>query len=186
MIVGLTGKMCAGKDKLASLLPPERFSVIDVDALGHEALSDNRELIRETFGDSVIAADGNVDRKVLGPMVFADKAKLAALNGITHPWMVKRTLELAREAEDEGRIAVINAALLESMGFVPHCDKVILVTAPYEVRERRAFERSGLDKAEFRRRSDAQRDIGKQDVVIDQRWSMADFDKEILAHHSSL
>ena len=32
----------------------------------------------------------------------------------------------------------------------------------------------------------AQRDIGKQDVVIDQRWSMADFDKEILAHHSSL
>ena len=67
---------------------------------------------------------------------------------------------MARDAEEKGLIAVINAALLESMGFVPHCDKIILVTAPYEVRERRAWLRSGLDKDEFRRRSEAQKEIG--------------------------
>ena len=160
MIIGLTGKICAGKDTLASMLPADRFSVIDVDRLGHEALSENVCAIRHAFGDSVIKADGSVDRKVLGPMVFADKEKLETLNSITHPWMVERALGMARDAEEKGRIAVINAALLESMGFVPHCDKIILVTAPYEVRERRAWLRSGLDKDEFRKRSEAQKEIG--------------------------
>ena len=145
MIIGLTGKICAGKDTLASMLPHDRFFVIDVDGLGHEALSENVSAIRHAFGDSVIKADGSVDRKVLGPMVFADKEKLE---------------RMARDAEEKGLIAVINAALLESMGFVPHCDKIILVTAPYEVRERRAWLRSGLDKDEFRRRSEAQKEIG--------------------------
>lgn len=160
MIIGLTGKICAGKDTFASMLPHDRFSVIDVDGLGHEALSENVSAIRQAFGDSVIKADGSVDRKVLGPIVFADKEKLETLNSITHPWMVERALGMARDAEEKGLIAVINAALLESMGFVLHCDKIILVTAPYEVRERRAWLRSGLDKDEFRRRSEAQKEIG--------------------------
>ena len=160
MIIGLTGKTCAGKDTLASLLPHDRFFVIDVDALGHEALAENKERIREAFGDSVMNEDGSVDRKALGPVVFSDKAKLGTLNSITHPWMVEKTMEMAREAEKDGKIAVINAALLESMGFVKSCDTVILVTAPYSVRERRAYERNGLGSDEFRKRAEAQKDIG--------------------------
>ena len=105
MIIGLTGKICAGKDTLASMLPHDRFSVIDVDGLGHEALSENISAIRHAFGDSVIKADGSVDRKVLGPMVFADKEKLETLNSITHPWMVERALGMARDAD--GAVVVL-------------------------------------------------------------------------------
>ena len=160
MIIGLTGKICAGKDSFASLLPADRFSVIDVDGLGHEALAANKELLRDAFGPSIIGPDGNVDRKKLGAIVFSDAHKLARLNEITHPWMVEEALRLARQAEESGKTAVINAALLEPMGFVPYCDRVVLVTAPYEVRERRAAERSGLSPEEFRKRSEAQKDIG--------------------------
>ena len=46
------------------------------------------------------------------------------------------------------------------MGFVGYCDSLVLVTAPYALRERRAAERSGLSAEEFRKRSDAQKDIG--------------------------
>ena len=75
MIIGLTGKICAGKDTFASLLPEDRFAVIDVDALGHEALAENKDKVAEAFGADVIRSDGTVDRKKLGAIVFSDKAK---------------------------------------------------------------------------------------------------------------
>lgn len=160
MIIGLTGKSCAGKDTVASMLSADRFSVIDVDALGHVALEANHGRLREAFGDSIFRPDGTVDRKILGPIVFSDPSKLGLLDSITHPWMKEEALRLAREAEEDGRIAVINAALLESMGFVPSCDEVVLVIAPYEVREARALKRDGMTAEKFRARSDAQKDIG--------------------------
>lgn len=160
MVIGLTGKSCAGKDTVASMLPPERFVIIDVDGLGHVSLEANHEALREAFGASIFRPDGSVDRKILGPIVFSDPEKLGKLNNITHPWMKEEALRMAREAEGKGMIAVINAALLESMGFLPYCDLVILVVASYEVREARALRRDGMTKEKFRDRAMAQKDIG--------------------------
>lgn len=160
MVIGLTGKSCAGKDTVAALLPEDRFSVIDVDGLGHEALEANHEKLREAFGSSIFRNDGTVDRKILGPIVFADEEKLETLNSITHPWMKEETLRKAQEAEKNGKIAVINAALLESMGFVEYCDMIILVIAPYSIREERALKRDGMTKEKFHDRAMAQKDIG--------------------------
>ena len=83
MIIGLTGKSCAGKDTVASMLSADRFSVIDVDALGHVALEANHGRLREAFGDSIFRPDGTVDRKILGPIVFSDPSKLGLLDSIT-------------------------------------------------------------------------------------------------------
>ncbi len=158
MIVGLTGKSCSGKDRVASLLD-ERFVVIDEDRIGHEALGKNIGRIREAFGDGVISG-GAVDRKKLGPVVFSSAEKLALLNSITHPWMVDETIRRCREIEKEGKIAVINAAILEEMGFVPYCDEIIFVLAPYEKRLERALKRDGVSEEAFRRRSESQKSIG--------------------------
>lgn len=160
MIVGLTGKSCAGKDTIARMLPEDKFLVIDEDALGHQALESNHGKLREAFGDGIFSPDGRVDRKVLGPMVFSDPAKLETLNAITHPWMHDETLRIAHEAEKKGLVPVINAALLESMGFVEDCDLIILAVAPYEVREARALKRDGMTKEKFRDRASSQKDIG--------------------------
>ena len=161
MIIGLTGKSCAGKDTVASMLSADRFSVIDVDALGHVALEANHGRLREAFGDSIFRPDGTVDRKILGPIVFSDPSKLGLLDSITHPWMKKKALSEAEKASAEGLHAVINAALLESMGFVPHCDIVVLVIAPYEKRLERALQRDGMTPEAFRARSDAQKEVGE-------------------------
>ena len=161
MIIGLTGKSCAGKDAVAALLDKKRFEVIDVDKLGHDALAMNKDKLVEAFGDGIIAQDGSVDRKVLGPLVFSNPDKLEALNSITHPWMHDEAIRRAEEAEREGRDAVINAALLESMGFVESCDRIILVVAEYETRLKRALQRdSGMTEEKFRDRTMAQKDVG--------------------------
>ncbi len=158
MIIGLTGKSCAGKNEVASLLD-ERFCVIDEDRLGHAVLEDRREEIRRAFGDDVIL-NGSVDRKRLGKIVFSSDEKLSLLNAITHPRMVEETLRQCREIEKNGKIAVINAALLESMGFVPHCDEIILVTADRETRIKRAMARDGITREKAMERFSSQTDIG--------------------------
>lgn len=161
MIIGLTGKSCAGKDAVAALLDKKRFEVIDVDKLGHDALAMNKDKLVEAFGDGIIAQDGSVDRKILGPLVFSDSDKLGTLNSITHPWMHDEAMRRAEEAEREGKDAVINAALLESMGFVESCDRIILVVAGYETRLKRALQRdSGMTEEKFRDRTMAQKDVG--------------------------
>lgn len=158
MIIGLTGKSCSGKDTVASLLD-DNFRVVDVDKLGHTALERNIDLIRKAFGDEVITA-GAVDRKKLGPLVFSDSAKLETLNSITHPWMVQETLQECKKIEAEGRIAVINAALLEAMGFVKYCSEIILVISPYEKRLERARKRDNISDENFKKRTESQENIG--------------------------
>ena len=152
MIIGLTGKSCSGKDYVAHLFG-EEFVVIDEDKLGHVALDNNREKLVAAFGDSIIT-DGRVDRKKLGPMVFSDKEKLEKLNSISHPWMVAETLSLCREAERKGKIAVINAAILEKMGFVPYCNEVVLVSSPYSERLKRAVMRDKITPEAFEKREE--------------------------------
>jgi len=159
MIIGLTGRSCSGKDRVAELMKKYNVVVIDEDKLGHQALKENIDKLAEAFGSDIIE-NGEVNRKKLGPIVFSDPSKLEALNSITHPWMVERTLELCREAEKEGKTAIINAALLESMGFVEYCDVIILVYAPYEVRLKRALRRDNITEENFRKRSESQSDIG--------------------------
>ena len=158
MIIGLTGKSCSGKDYVASLMG-EEFLIIDEDHLGHVALDVNKDKLVKAFGEEILT-EGKVDRKKLGPVVFSDKTKLEILNSISHPWMVNETLRICREAEKNGKIPVINAAILEKMGFVPYCNEVVLVSSPYSERLKRALLRDKITPEAFEKRSESQSEIG--------------------------
>ena len=158
MIIGLTGKSCAGKDVVASLMEEEGFFVLDEDKLGHEALAENKEKLISVFGSQILTDDA-IDRKKLGSIVFSDKKSLQALESISHPWMVKETEKRARKAEAEGRNVVINAAILTRLGLDTICDEIIFVDAPFELRARRAEARNGTKIEDFRKREQNQKDI---------------------------
>jgi len=160
MIIGLTGKSCSGKDFFASLLDKNKFEVIDEDHIGHIALEDKIEDLAKAFGNDILKENGTVNRKKLGGIVFSDSEKLSLLNSIVHPYMVSYTLKLCNEIIEKGKIPVINAALLEKMGFVQYCDQIILVLSDYSYRLERAIERDGISKDAFEKRTNAQAEIG--------------------------
>lgn len=160
MIIGLTGKSCSGKNAFARMMDSDKFQIIDEDKIGHIALREKKDALVEAFGSSIIAPDGNIDRKKLGPIVFSSEDKLLKLNSIVHPYMVEYTLKLCKEISDSGKVPVINAAILEEMGFVPYCNEVVLVLSKYENRLMRAKSRDGISDEAFKRRSEAQNDIG--------------------------
>jgi len=157
MVLGLTGPYCAGKDAAARALERRGFRVLDVDAIGHEVLEERREAIVAAFGSGVRRADGSIDRRALGRIVFADPAALARHEAIVHPAMVERVRARAAAEQAAGRDVAVNAALLRRMGLDRLCDAVLEVRALFPVRLLRGLRRDRLGLVQVLQRMWSQR-----------------------------
>ncbi|MFW6223524.1 MAG: dephospho-CoA kinase [Spirochaetota bacterium] len=160
MVVGVAGKYCAGKSTVAGVLADGGYRVIDVDSLGHEALTRRIADVRRTFGDEYIDSDGVVDRRKLGGLVFRDSGAMRDLERIVHPEMVQMVREQLAEAADDR--VVVSAALLFPMGLDALCDLALWVRAPLLTRLLRASRRDRLPVVEILRRFRAQRALRPQ------------------------
>src|SRR6266540_1315504 len=90
-VVGLTGGIGTGKSVVAQILEEQGAVILNADRVGHEVYLPGRpaydDIVAE-FGSGVVAEDGTIDRKKLGPIVpSSSPEKLARLNAITHPRM---------------------------------------------------------------------------------------------------
>ncbi len=147
LTIGLTGGIGSGKSTVARMLSEMGAPVLDADKVGHAIYAPgqpaHRELV-EAFGREILAPDGTIDRKKLGPIVFADPAALRRLNAIVHPKMFQRMGEMVREMREGGerRPIVIEAAILIEANWQPLFDEIWLVVASRE----RVIERIERDR----------------------------------------
>ncbi len=158
MVVGLTGKYCSGKSTVGSLFQEAGWHVIEVDALGHQALEALKKEVSSIFGDDILR-DGRVDRSRLGRIVFKDYHKRLLLEGIVHPWMKQRCIDLVEKDKAKRIHSVINAALLHYMDLDSICDYGVYVRSPFFVRFYRGKVRDGTNFREFLQRERAQKHI---------------------------
>jgi dephospho-CoA kinase len=145
--IGLTGGIGSGKSTAAKILAELGAPIIDADKVGHEiylpATPAYREIVA-AFGESILAPDGTIDRRKLGPIVFTDPAALGRLNAIVHPKMYARMGEMvaAMRGAGETRPIVVEAAILIEANWQPLFDEIWLVTAARE----RVIERIERDR----------------------------------------
>jgi dephospho-CoA kinase len=173
LLVGLTGGIASGKSVVAARLGEHGAVVIDADAIAREVVEPGTPAlarIAEEFGRGVFADDGSLDRPALGAIVFADPAKLAVLNGITHPAV--RELSHRRFAEageaDPDAVVVYDVPLLTEARGKDEFDVVVVVSAPEEIRIERMVSLRGMSRTEAERRIRSQ--VGEE-----QRRALADF-----------
>jgi dephospho-CoA kinase len=158
--LGLTGGIASGKSAVAGMLREMGFNVLDADALGHtliEAGTPGYGAIVREFGAGVTGADGRIDRKKLGAMVFRDRVKLERLNGILHPRVEEEMVRQFAEWQKGGvRDAVfVEAALLVEAGYQKNLDGLVVVWCRPEQQVERLLAR-GLSEVEAQRRIAAQ------------------------------
>jgi len=175
-VIGLTGGIGSGKSTVAEVLAAEGAAVLSADLVGHEVYQPGRpawQEIVDAFGPDVVAADGAIDRKKLGPIVFADPKNLARLNAITHPRMKELMREKLSELEAKGiPLAVLEAALLFDAGWDDLADEVWVTVAAPQIAAQRAAQRSGIPVQQVLERimkaqmADADR-VSRSDVAID-------------------
>ena len=158
-IIGLTGGIGSGKSTVARLMRKLGACVIDTDKLAHEVYQPGTDAWNDiigAFGRRVTGPNGEIDRTVLGQIVFKDPAALERLNRIMHP----RVLEMTRQSIEKCRkqrvpVVVIEVPLLIEAGWEGLVDEVWVVTAPKTKIIERLKKQRGLTEYEIAARHDA-------------------------------
>ena len=133
--IGLTGGIGSGKSEASRILSELGALVIDADIVGHETYRSGEPAFRgvvEAFGDGIVGSDGEIDRRQLGSIVFANPDNLARLTGIVWP-KIREHLEKIIEragAQRETHAIVVEAAVLFEAGWENLFDEVWVITAP--------------------------------------------------------
>jgi len=156
-LIGLTGNIAAGKSVVARMLAELGADVIDADALVHDLQrkgTPTYDAIVAEFGPGILHADGEIDRRALGAIVFADPARLRALEAILHPAVLLESQR--RISEAVANVVVYEAIKLIEAGRHTLCDAIWVVTAPRDVQLARLMRDRGLSEVEARQRIDAQ------------------------------
>jgi dephospho-CoA kinase len=159
-VVGLVGGIGSGKSRVAAAFAERGARVIAADDLAHEALRQPavKEQVVGRWGPDVLDESGEVRRRQLGAVVFADPEERRALEAMVHPWIRERIRqELARaEADPEVRLVVLDAAIMLEAGWDAVCDRLVYVDAPRDVRLRRLAGQRGWSEKEVEARENAQ------------------------------
>ncbi|MFM9025857.1 MAG: dephospho-CoA kinase [Planctomycetaceae bacterium] len=159
IVVGLVGRMAAGKSTVARMFAALGADVIDADAVAHEVLDEPaiRGAVANRFGPEVCGADGRVDRRRLAAIVFAAgpaaERALADLEALVHPRVRERMeagLASHRRAEPAAggpRVVVLDVPLLVQAGWADACDLIVVVECEESVRRARRADR-GVEPAQ--------------------------------------
>lgn len=158
MIVGITGPTGSGKTTALNVIREMGGCVLDLDAVYHGLLKTDVGLLGELDARFPgVIRDGELDRKALGNIVFADKQALSDLNAITGKYILAETDRQLEEARRKGLpIAAIDAINLLEGDLPERCDVTVAVTAPVEIRVGRLMERDGISEEYARLRISAQ------------------------------
>ena len=183
MILGITGGTGCGKTTLLQAIADAGGLILDCDAVYHELLRTDKNLlsaIGARFPGTV--ENGELQRKKLGAIVFADEKALQDLNKITHKAIKDAVL---CKLSNGPKLAAIDAIGLFEGDLAALCDVTVAVTAPTEDRVQRLMARDGISEEYARSRIAAQHDEGwfreKCGHVLVNDGTVEEFRKKCLA-----
>jgi dephospho-CoA kinase len=177
-VIGLTGNIATGKSTVGRMLADLGALYIDADEIAHDVIARGGAAFADVvavFGAGILDANGEIDRRRLGDIVFADAARLRQLEEIVHPAVSVRILgTLASPGAD---LVVLDAIKLLESGLSDICDAVWVVTCPREQQLDRLVRTRGLSAEESLLRISAQppqeEKARRANVVIDNGGSPA-------------
>ena len=161
LVIGLTGPTGSGKSRIAELFSAFDIPVLNADEIYHTLLippSPCLDELTDRFGNGILTESGTLNRRELGRIVFSDVDELAALNAITHHYVmaeIRRRLEHLRRAE--ALAAVIDAPQLFEAGADRDCNVIVSVIADPTLRLERIVRRDAIDTETALQRMSAQK-----------------------------
>jgi dephospho-CoA kinase len=185
--VALTGGIATGKSHVLRQFRRLGVPCLDADELAHGVTSAGTEAtqaIAARFGADVLAADGAVDRKKIGPIVFADAAARHDLEAIVHPAVYRAIAAGFRAFELVGGapLALADVPLLYETGHPSDFDRVIVTVCPPDLQIARLVER-GISELEAHQRLAAQLSAAEKasraDFVIRTDGSVAETERQV-------
>ncbi len=192
---GLTGGIACGKSTAARMFEELGAKIVEADRIGHELLrlsEPTGQEVARRFGPGILAPSGEIDRRRLAAIVFADAARLQALNAMLHPEIIRRVEE---QAAALGRahpraVIIVDAALIFEAGIGGRFNKVIVAWCRPEQQLERLMSKARLTRREAEQRIAAQMPVEEKrrlaDFVLDCSGSLDETRKQVSALYATL
>jgi dephospho-CoA kinase len=194
LLVGLTGGIATGKSTVSEMFRRLGAVIIDADVLAREVVAPGEpalaEIARE-FGD-VLQADGTLDRKKVGAVIFGDAERRRKLEAITHPAIRARFLARLQALRDDGfdGIVMFDAPVLIESGNYRNMERLVVVVGDDATQRRRLMARDSIDDAAAGRRIASQMPVAEKaklaDHVIDNSGDRAATEDQVRRVYAAL
>jgi len=191
-IIGLTGGIGSGKSTVCRIFEVLNVPVFYADDEA-KALYESVQIIEaitKLLGNEILNEDGKIDRKKMATVIFEDSEKLLQIQQLIHPLVKQRFEEWMDIYQKEALYCIREAAILIESGAYKDCDKIIVVTAPEEIRIQRVMKRDNCSEEEVKSRmahqmKDSER-LKYADFVINNDGKQPLIRQVIQIHHQLL
>ncbi len=158
--LGITGRSGCGKSTVTAVFSARGVPLADADQISRDILLPGSPLLpalAAQFGADILRPDGTLDRRLLADRAFATPEGKAALDRLTHPEIVARIRAAKQAAQAAGApLFVLDGAVIVGTAAQAECDRLCVVTAPFESSVARIVARDGIAPEMARRRLNAQ------------------------------
>jgi dephospho-CoA kinase len=174
LLIGLTGNIAVGKSCAAARFAELGAAVIDADRVSRELMAPGAPVycrVAEAFGAEILNADGTINRRRLGGVVFVSEEKRRLLESIAHPAIHDAIARRIAEKKKTANIVIVDAALMIETGGYREYDRLIVAACPPALQLARLMARDGLTESEAKARIASQMPTDEKvrfaDYVID-------------------
>jgi len=188
-IIGLTGGIATGKSTVSAIFENAGAVVIDADRIARKVVKKGlpayRKIVRH-FGENVLLPDGEINRSLLGDIIFNDPQKKNLLNSIVHPHVREEQNRQLKHIQknNPNTIVILDIPLLIESQMVQDLSEVIVVYAPEHIQVKRLIKRDHISQADALARIRSQMPIeekkNKATIVIDNSGAMESTRKQAL------
>lgn len=183
-MIGLTGMSGAGKSTACKMFRQAGFEVIDCDGICREIVEKGKPCLKEiasAFGGGILTEKGELNRRLLGKIIFSDSEKRLLLNGIMYPYVSYSVIKQIVLSESD--CTVLDAPTLFESGMETICDLIVSVVSDKEILTGRIMERDGISREEAENRLGSQHGIEffseNSDILLVNDRSEEEFSEEI-------
>lgn len=160
-VIGLTGGIGTGKSTAARYFQELGALIIDADRVGKEIADSNpevKEKIKFEFGRNFFDSKGNLKRKELGNLVFANNKELQKLNNILHPLMIKIIEEKVQKDifSNKYKMIIVDAAIIFELNQEKKFDFIVTVSSNKDICRKRILKKNGISSENFEDRFNSQ------------------------------
>lgn len=187
-IYGLTGSIASGKSTVSNFFKELNIPIVDADIIAKEVVEIGQPAyvkIVDVFGSQILLENGDINRSLLGSIIFNDKEKRLQLNSIVHPEVRREMVKQADTYLAMGEpLVILDIPLLYEGNSIELVEKVIVVSVSEETQIERLMKRNDLTKEDALLRIASQIPVkekeARADYVIDNNGDFEDTKRQVV------
>lgn len=187
-ILGLTGGIATGKTTVVNIFKELGYPVIDGDIIAREVVElgkDGLVAVVKKFGQEILLASGELDRKKLGTIIFSDETKRKLLDSTLGPFIRQEIIKQIEQEKSRNQLVIVDIPLLYEYQYELLVDQVAVVYIPEKLQLKRLMERNQLDQEEALKRIQSQWSIEakkkRADIIFDNQGTLAETRTQVLS-----